>query len=115
MPTDLALSCLQGRPMETAFRELWSLEPDGVQLCPGCVPTQGFATVVSRFGRRYTTHHGFSWSARKRPVWEDGRCLVQSTSVHPPQRMERWEAWLERFEGPALETMYGEALLGTGE
>lgn len=124
MPTDLALSCLQGRPMDAAFRQLWALEPDGVQLCPGCLPTAGFAVLVSRHGRRYTTHHGFSWTARRRQVWKDGQCLVRAGSVHPPVRMQGWERWLETWvaneEGagiplPALETMYGDHLLGSGE
>lgn len=34
----LALSCLQGRPMEWAFDELVSLQPDGVQLTLSNVP-----------------------------------------------------------------------------
>lgn len=101
--------------MQTAFDTLVALGPDGIQLTPGCQPTPRFATAVSRARLPYSTHHGFSWSARKRPVWEQGRCLVNATSVHPPRSFEGWERWLERFEGPALETMYPGYVLGTGE
>ena len=38
----LALSCLQGRPMQAAAEDLLGLDPDGLQLTPGNVPTPGF-------------------------------------------------------------------------
>jgi hypothetical protein len=82
----LAMSCLQGRPMQAAFDELRGLA-DGVQLTPGNVPSANFrghvqaaATVTA-----VRAHHGFSFVARRREVWDDdGNCRVTAESVHPP-------------------------------
>lgn len=101
----LALSCLQGRPMARAYDDLAPLA-DGVQLCPGCQPTPGFApTGVVR------THHGYTPHAfRTRAVWgEDGACLVDSDSVHPPLLGGKYS------DTPILETMYPSYELGDGD
>ena len=80
----LAMSCLQGRPMSEAARELLDLEPDGLQLTPGNLPTADFAAFAN--GVTTLRHHGFSFTARRQPVWaDDGVCLVDNDSVHPPQ------------------------------
>jgi hypothetical protein len=116
----LAMSCLQGRPMRTAFDELRPLA-DGVQLTPGNVPTAGFrAHVAARAaaGTKVRAHHGFSFEARKREVWAaDGQCRVAVESVHPPTSDHPAALhFLERLEElPAsvvLETMYPGYCLG---
>ena len=110
----LALSCLQGRPMQTAFDTLAPLA-DGIQLTPGNVPTPGFALHVARSGVPIRTHHGFAWTTRLRPVWpDDGACLTAAMSVHPPEGDT--SIWEERMATdhalwPLVEVMYpGEAL-----
>ena len=42
----LALSCLQGQPMQKAAEELISLNPYGLQLTPGNVPTIGIVVSI---------------------------------------------------------------------
>ena len=112
----LALSCLQGRPMQAALEELGSLGTVGIQLTPGCVPTPGFALRVLGSGLGFRTHHGFSWSARRQPVWEGPRCLVRADSVHPPPDADAaWlEAWVASGSTIALEPLYPGEGLGTG-
>jgi hypothetical protein len=113
----LALSCLQGRPMASAFEALRALA-DGVQLTPGNHPTPGFAARVA--GTPARTHHGFSFTARATRVWSDDvTCLVRSSSVHPPADgdvgFDAFARAIERQpELPALETMYPGHRLGTG-
>jgi sugar phosphate isomerase/epimerase len=108
----LALSCLQGRPMSMAFDSLRKLGPMGIQLTPGNLVTEDFEQQVARSGLAVRTHHGFSFTSRKTAVWgEDGRCLVDSQSVHPDKR----GLPAEPLSGPALETMYPGESLGTGE
>jgi hypothetical protein len=80
----LAMSCLQGRPMQAAFDELRRLA-DGVQLTPGNVPSADFRGHVQAGATPVRTHHGFSFVARRREVWsDDGACRVAAESVHPP-------------------------------
>lgn len=117
----LALSCLQGRPMQTAAAELWSLDPCGLQLTPGNAPTPGFAAWLERQGIPALVHHGFCWQALRQSVWSPiGTCLVGSDSVHPPQSHEpAAEYWWQQVEAnmddqPLLETMYPGYLLGSG-
>ena len=110
----LALSCLQGRPMDAALERLLALCPDGVQLTPGNMPTPGFATRVERLRSR--THHGFSFTHWKCAVWnDDGSCAVASDSVHPPRATDAAVArFLEAERLPVLETMYPGYALGSG-
>jgi len=116
----LALSCLQGRPMQAAAAELWSLSPDGLQLTPGNVPSLGFQSWLSQAQIPFLTHHGFCWQALRQKVWNaNARCRVDSHSVHPPQagavEPALWWKMLETTEDlPLLETMYPGYLLGTG-
>jgi hypothetical protein len=113
----LALSCLQGRPMQAAFDELRRLA-DGVQLTPGNVPTADFRRHVGTAGTALRRHHGFSFAARRREVWDaDGRCRVSAESVHPPTRDHAAARdFLARLPSlPAdvvLETMYPGYCLG---
>jgi hypothetical protein len=114
----LALSCLQGRPMRGAFDELSALGC-GVQLTPGNEPTRDFEGHVGRAGVPVRTHHGFSFSRRVAPVWsDDGACVANSDSVHPPRHdspaAATFTAWLERRPERVLETMYPGYCLGTG-
>ncbi|MBX2798682.1 MAG: hypothetical protein KTR31_13455 [Myxococcales bacterium] len=95
----LAMSCLQGRPMAAAFDALCALQPDGIQLTPGNLPTPSFHDHVHRCAVPTRTHHGFAFDARRQPVWIDGRCVVSADSVHPTPGMQL-------PVGPALETMY---------
>lgn len=112
----LALSCLQGRPMQAAFDTLAALA-DGVQLTPGNVPTPDFALHVARSGVPIRTHQGFCWQQRRRPVWDDaGRCVSGSMSVHPPQTGPDWLTRMaaEHPRWPLIEVMYPGWLLGNG-
>jgi hypothetical protein len=119
----VALSCLQGRPMQAAAEELLALRPDlAIQLTPGCAPTEGFSRWLAGQGVTGRTHHGFSWHALRRSVWckETGALLVRTHSVHPPKLGSRtgttfWEQAPRHSEtGIAFETMYPGYLLGTG-
>lgn len=102
--------------MQVAFEALGALGPHGIQLTPGCVPTPGFAALVLGSGRAWRTHHGFSWTARKQPVWDGSDCLVRSHSVHPPVEVDAaWlEAWASADRPIALEALYPGEGLGTG-
>jgi hypothetical protein len=116
----LALSCLQGRPMNRAFDELSALA-DGVQLTPGNHPTAAFSAHVARSGKPTRTHHGFSYEHRALSVWSDGVvCLATSDSVHPPELTASAGfsgfalAVEEEVRMPCLETMYPGYALGCG-
>lgn len=112
----LALSCLQGRPMQAAFDALAVLA-DGVQLTPGNVPTPDFALHVARSGVPIRTHQGFCWYQRRRAVWDDaGRCVSGSMSVHPPRTGLDWLERMAREHAiwPLLEVMYPGWMLGDG-
>jgi hypothetical protein len=115
----VALSCLQGRPMQAAFDELARLGT-GVQLTPGNLPAPGFREYVRASGVATRRHHGFAWDARKQATWAgDGACLVDSESVHPPEEREAgfagWRAWYEAAAvRPVVEVMYPGYALGTG-
>jgi hypothetical protein len=111
--------------MEAAFDDLLVLSPEGIQLTPGNHPTVAFEQHVGRAPIR--THHGFSFTSRKRDVWSSAAtCAVLADSVHPPLRASDAArciaatgglgAWLERSKGmlPILETMFPDYLLGTG-
>lgn len=111
----VAMSCLQGRPMASAFRELSALGV-GVQLTPGNLPTKDFEAIVSTAGVPTKRHHGFAFAHRKTDTWRDGRCLVESDSVHPPLSGHAWEAWYaDASDRPVVEVMYPTYELGTGE
>lgn len=118
----VAMSCLQGRPMQAAFDELARLGC-GVQLTPGNRPTPGFAAHVAASGVATRTHHGFAPDARRAPaVWDaaTGACVVASASVHPPEDDDparaTWEAWYAAHPArPIVETMYPGYALGTGD
>jgi hypothetical protein len=110
----LALSCLQGRPMGAALDELLALVPDGVQLTPGNHPTARFAERLATVRSR--THHGFSLTHVRHPVWrDDGTCAVGSDSVHPPPLTHPAVARFLDAPHPVLETMYPGYALGTGD
>jgi hypothetical protein len=121
----LALSCLQGRPMQGAFDELASVGAVGLQLTPGNHPTADFEQHVGRATTR--RHHGFDFTRRRREVWgAHGQCLVDAESVHPPgvdtpaaaaiEASGGLGPWLEArgADEPLLETMYPGWLLGSG-
>ena len=124
----LALSCLQGRTMKNAAEELLELEPDGLQLTPGCVPTPGFLADLESRGIYTQTHHGFCETALRRPVWDGTTLLVDADSVHPPlyreadeemsthhlRNMEWWKRARDEVWGSALEVMYDNYILGCG-
>lgn len=117
----LALSCLQGRPMQAAAAELWTLQVDGLQLTPGNAPTPAFEDWLYRHRIPIRTHHGFHWDALRSRVWnETADCLVTAESVHPPQTKEGmthiWRAQAERghYADVLLETMYPGYCLGHG-
>jgi hypothetical protein len=114
----LALSCLQGRPMRSAFDELSALGT-GLQLTPGNEPSAGFEAAVLASGVPVRTHHGFSFTHRSAQVWAGtGELRVTSHSVHPPKvgtpAALAFDAFLERHTGQVLETMYPGYRLGTG-
>jgi hypothetical protein len=97
--------------MALAFDTLRPLTPHGLQLTPGNLVTEDFEGHVLRAGLPFRTHHGFSFTARKQPVWDEAnRCLVPSDSVHPGPLGLPEQTPL----GPALETMYPGEALGTG-
>jgi sugar phosphate isomerase/epimerase len=114
----LALSCLQGRPALTAADELMALKPDGLQLTGGNLPDRGLAAWAG--AHTTMTHHGFSFTARRRAVWDaDGRCLVDNDSVHPPKAAtEAARYWrdfvLDDRPDLVLETMFPGYELGSG-
>ena len=96
----LATSCLQGMPLVRACLELLALQPDGLQLCPGHPPSPGLRALLCRVQTRLQTHHGFSWSVPRAPVWDAaGQPLVpldDRRSLHPPRTLppQGLEAWL---------------------
>lgn len=100
--------------MGSAYDELVGLT-NAVQLTPGNHPSRSFAPLGT-----VRRHHGFDPRARRRPVWsDDGGCLVDAESVHPPRDDAAIDpsAWLEaraHLAAPLLETMYPGYLLGTG-
>ncbi len=116
----VALSCLQGRPMRSAFDDLARLGT-GIQLTPGNHPTPGFREHVARSSVTTRAHHGFAWTARRAETWgPDGACTVASESVHPPKldapAAATWWSWYEAApERPTLELMYPGYTLGDGD
>jgi hypothetical protein len=110
----VALSSLQGRAMAAAFDELAALGA-GIQLTPGNHPTPGFQAHVAASGVAVRRHHGFTFDARRRDAWQDGACVTDAESVHPPEVGAPWRAWYERqATPPILEIMYPGCELGTG-
>ena len=83
----LTLSCLQGRPMYQAARELLSLEGvTGLQLTPGNVPTHRFEDFLHQEQIPHFFHEGFSWQSLRQQVWDSSYALrVPPRSVHPPR------------------------------
>ncbi|MDH4144968.1 MAG: hypothetical protein OEY23_07345 [Acidimicrobiia bacterium] len=118
----LALSCLQGRAAADAAGELLALDPDGLQLTPGCAPSPGLIGRLSSARVPVATHHGYTPRALRAVVWaEDGSLATCSDSIHPPRATHpaarRWlEAW-RRVEGrrPIVEVMYPGWCLGGGD
>lgn len=118
----LAMSCLQGRPMESAAADLAKLGDVGLQLTPGNAPTRNFMGWIERNHIPHRTHHGFCLSAMRRRVWNDeADCLVPHHSVHPPQSKhgidDLWKRRAERgdYKDVLLETMYPGYPLGNGD
>ncbi len=115
----VALSCLQGRPMGSAFDELARLGV-AIQLTPGNHVTAGFRDHVARSAVTTRAHHGFAWDSRRAETWTaSGACVVASESVHPPRldspAAATWWSWFERTpRRPILETMYPGYTLGDG-
>lgn len=111
----LAMSCLQGRPMESAFDELCALSPNGVQLTAGNAPTYDFEEHVFASGMSTRTHHGFSKAAYRQNVWTEGHELTGYwNSVHPPKKAA--ENWLPQIETDIIfETMYPGYPIGNGD
>lgn len=116
----VALSCLQGRPMNSAFDELARLGV-AIQLTPGNFVTRDFRAHVERSNVATRAHHGFAWEARRAETWSDeGACVVASESVHPPMldrpSAHTWRSWFEAAPvRPILEVMYSGYALGTGD
>ena len=118
----LATSCLQGRPLFQAVNELLRLQPRGLQLTPGHILGTSVESRVCSLGVELRTHHGFSWTKRRQPVWDVSgglQLLVESDSVHPPrQESISWAGfatWIECLDDPVtLETMYPGYHLGCG-
>ncbi|MCP4957972.1 MAG: hypothetical protein GY925_01750 [Actinomycetia bacterium] len=106
--------------MEAAAVELASLEVDGLQLTPGCAPTEGFDDWVDQCGLAIRTHQGFSFRALRSQVWgPGGELLVASDSVHPPRPGNTdIDAWWEVLEAHGLscclEVMYPPHPMGRG-
>ena len=115
----LALSCLQGRPIKLAAKELLELGIRGLQLTPGLVPDPDFKSWLARENINYLIHHGFSWDKYNTAVWnEKADCLVTSNSIHPPildsPPGKVWKKRAERgdYNNFFLETMYPKYHLG---
>lgn len=116
----LAMSCFQGRTQDQAWDALLALQPDGVQLTPGNLPSPGFEARVRDSGVPVRLHHGFAWDRYRAPVYEGLRLAIGTDgarSVHPPQAAcGDFDAWLEAAVGDdaIFETMYPGYHLGTG-
>ena len=110
----LAMSCLQGRPMRSAFDELAELNIDGIQLTPGNAPTVNFSRHIQDSKTPTRTHHGYSDYKMLSRVWSDNYALLGDwDSVHPPTHAP--EMWLpEAGFQHCLEVMYPGQPLGTG-
>ncbi|MEM7594010.1 MAG: hypothetical protein AAF383_21300 [Cyanobacteria bacterium P01_A01_bin.83] len=118
----LALSCLQGRLMQSAAQELLDLKIQGLQLTPGLFPTNDFKSWLARKKTNYLTHHGFSWYKYNTSVWnKTADCLVASNSIHPPKsNSPPGKIWKQKAEDGdyqdfILETMYPEYHLGNSK
>lgn len=108
----LATSCLQGEPLARACLTLLALGGDGLQLCPGNLPSPGLEALLSRVQTTLRLHHGFTWDARLAPVWDEAGAPMlpmAGRSVHPPQTTPTGglEGWLTRAaqEGWVVELM----------
>lgn len=114
----LAMSCLQGRTQENAFENLTRLEPDGLQLTPGNLPSPGFQQRVATWGRPTSLHHGFVWDKYKTEVYAGDEPVVDlaKRSVHPPKRVLNFKGWLETMVrlDAVVEVMYPDYVLGCG-
>ena len=118
----LALSCLQGRLMQSATQELLDLRIQGLQLTPGLVPTNDFKSWLDWQKIYYLTHHGFSWHKYNTSVWnKTADCLVASNSIHPPKlnslpgKIWKQKAEDGNYRDLILETMYPQYHLGNSE
>ncbi|KAF3890556.1 MULTISPECIES: hypothetical protein [Nostocales] len=108
--------------MQSAAEELLSLGIGGLQLTPGLVPTEGFQDWLEEKQISVRTHHGFSWRRLRAKVWSDnGDCVVNSNSIHPPLKnhpcAKLWDSRVKLgdYHHLILETMYPEYCLGNGE
>lgn len=120
----LAMSCLQGEPMQQAFAALVRLGCDGIQLTPGNHPTPDFAHHVRHSTMAVRYHHSFAFDRLKEPVYRfDGMAHQryhqdEPWSVHPPMPRENiaYELWFAHAvaAGYTTEVMYPGQWLGTG-
>ena len=112
-PLLLPTSALQELPLAAAVRALLRLRPDGLQLCPGNLPSPGMRGLLGGA----SMHHGFAWEARRVEVWDSaGAPLISlaGRSVHPPD-LDDSDTWLEQHaDDVVLETMPPGHLLGSG-
>ena len=95
----LALSCLQGRPMDEVSRDLLSLYPDGIQLTPGTIAPHIQLDLPTR------THHGYTNKGYRVNVWHVGSLTGKWDSVHPPLKKHVKEGWVAPRD-IIIETMY---------
>lgn len=130
----LAMSAFQGQTQDDAFTALMRHRPAGIQLTPGNLPSEGFRARVAAADVVTRPHHGFSWSAYRQAVYDDGgRPLLKERcrSLHPPRSQPpvsrrgrvvaptlvvEPNAWLESAAADdlLLETMMPGYVLGNG-
>jgi hypothetical protein len=111
----VALSSLQGIPQSTAYKDLLLLQPDGIQLTAGNLPTNNFKNEVNI---PYKYHHAFEWTKRKGTVYDDNfKPIIKDNdhSIHPPFAKINFNKWIESCNDIILETMYPGYLLGNGD
>lgn len=112
----LALSCFQTRPMQRAWDDLVKLEPDGIQLTPGCVPSFQFQKTVEHAQLLVMFHQGFTYDAYRSRAWPPPYpTFFGRESGHPPYRKDQdFDTWLKfAVTRPDItyETMWGPYLL----
>lgn len=118
----LALSCFQTRPMRRAWEDLLKLEPYGIQLTPGCLPSLDFWDDVHTSKVPVRHHHGFSYTEYRTKVWPISTPTLLAAkrgSIHPPYRKEvDFKTWLriaQAYPELTYETMWGPYLLSTDD
>jgi hypothetical protein len=116
-----ALSCLQGRPTSDAISELAALPIDGIQLTPGCVPSDENAVAAALGALTVRTHQGWTPHALRQRVWEHDTATLAcvSDSVHAPRAGVRDDFFAHLEQGDygqvAFETMYPGYCLGNSD